>query len=73
MTPVPRHKYRIGVPWRGKYLELLNTDAADYGGSGMGNFGGIASEDIQMHGRPQSVSLTLPPLAAEIFLYEGDD
>jgi 1,4-alpha-glucan branching enzyme len=62
-TPVPRFGYRIGVPRRSPYLERLNTDAAEYGGSGMGNLGKVAVEDVPSHGFPQSVVLTLPPLS----------
>ena len=62
--PAPRAAYRIGVPRPGVYREILNTDAGEYGGSGVGNRGGVASEPIPWHGRPHSVSLTLPPLAA---------
>jgi 1,4-alpha-glucan branching enzyme len=63
MTPVPRSDYRIGVPQPGYYEEALNSDAAIYGGSNLGNTGGRQSEPIPMHGRPQSISLTLPPLS----------
>jgi len=62
-TPVPRYGYRIGVREAGMYAELLNTDGAAYGGGNMGNSGLVASEPIPYHGRPHSVSLTLPPLA----------
>ncbi|WP_104982688.1 1,4-alpha-glucan branching protein GlgB [Sorangium cellulosum] len=62
-TPVPRHQYRIGIPRGGVYLEELNTDAAEYGGSGVGNMGRVQVEDVPCHGFPQSVVLTLPPLA----------
>ena len=62
MTPVPRHSYLIGVPWKGKYRELLNSDALCYGGSGVGNPGQLVSAEAPWHGRPQSLSLTLPPL-----------
>ena len=62
-TPVPRENYRIGVPCPGYYSEILNTDAAIYGGSNMGNEGGVYSEPIASHGCEQSISLTLPPLA----------
>jgi 1,4-alpha-glucan branching enzyme len=72
MTPVPRYDYRIGVPWRGHYAELLNSDASEYGGSGMGNYGGTGSEDVPMHGRSQSLRIVLPPLSAEVFRYEGE-
>jgi 1,4-alpha-glucan branching enzyme len=62
-TPVPRHGYRIGVPEPGRYRELLNTDAAAYGGSDQGNYGWVQAEPTPSHGQPYSVSLTLPPLA----------
>jgi len=71
MTPVPRYNYRIGVPWPGKYSELLNTDAIEYGGSGVGNGGTAVAERIPMHGREFSLSLTLPPLACEVFEWKG--
>jgi 1,4-alpha-glucan branching enzyme len=62
-TPVPRHGYRIGVPYHGRWTEVLNSDATCYGGSGMGNLGGVNAEPIPWHARPHSVSLTLPPLS----------
>ena len=62
-TPVLRHGYRIGVPARGYWREILNTDSADYGGSNAGNFGGVHTEEWPWGGRPYSVALTLPPLA----------
>ena len=66
-TPVPRDGYRIGVPFDGFWREILNSDAADYGGSGVGNLGGKETEAIPTHGRPYSLSLTLPPLGIEFF------
>ena len=63
LTPVPRLGYRIGVPTPGWYRELLNSDAAVYGGSNQGNGGGIEAEAIPCHGHPYSISLTLPPLS----------
>jgi 1,4-alpha-glucan branching enzyme len=63
-TPVPRIGYRLGVPAPGFWRELLNSDAKEYGGSGMGNFGGVLAEKQEVHGRPYSLNLTLPPLAA---------
>jgi 1,4-alpha-glucan branching enzyme len=66
-TPVPRHGYRIGVPYSGYYHERINTDALDYGGSGIGNGGGVEAEPRPMHGHPYSLCLSLPPLAALIF------
>ena len=66
-TPVPRIGYRIGVPSGGYWRELLNSDAHEYGGSGVGNMGGRQAEAIPTHGRPYSLNLTLPPLGA-VFL-----
>jgi 1,4-alpha-glucan branching enzyme len=66
-TPVPRFHYRLGVPLSGYWKELLNSDATDYGGSGLGNFGGVASEPVPRHGRPHSLNLMLPPLAVVFF------
>ncbi len=62
-TPLPRFGYRIGVPRSSAYLERLNTDAAEYGGSGVGNLGRVEVEAVPAHGFAQSVVLTLPPLA----------
>ena len=62
-TPMPRTGYRVGVPRPGYYREILNSDSAHYGGSNAGNDGGQATDEIPTHGRPQSLSLTLPPLA----------
>jgi 1,4-alpha-glucan branching enzyme len=62
-TPVPRVGYRLGTPFGGYWRELLNSDGRDYGGSGMGNMGGVQAEAIAAHGRPYSLNLTLPPLA----------
>jgi 1,4-alpha-glucan branching enzyme len=59
--------YRIGVPQAGTYRELLNTDAAVYGGGNEGNLGAVHTDRVTMHGRAQSLALTLPPLAALIF------
>jgi len=63
-TPVPRIDYRVGIPFGGYWRELLNSDAKEYGGGGMGNLGGVLATAEQMHGRTHSVRLTLPPLAA---------
>jgi len=63
-TPVPRIGYRLGVPTGGFWRELLNSDANEYGGSGMGNLGGVLAEKEPVHGRPYSLNLTLPPLGA---------
>jgi len=69
-TPVPRWGYRLGVPLPGHYHERVNTDAEIYGGSNMGNGGGVAADDISSHGRPHSLSLTLPPLATIILEHQ---
>jgi len=66
-TPVVRHAYRLGVPHAGRWRELLNSDATQYGGSGQGNAGGVTAEPIPSHGREQSLLLRLPPLAALFF------
>ncbi|MDX3907900.1 MAG: 1,4-alpha-glucan branching protein GlgB [Pigmentiphaga sp.] len=63
MTPVVRSGYRVGVPGGGRWREVLNSDASDYGGSGVGNGGAIDAQDQGAHGFPHSLSLTLPPLA----------
>jgi 1,4-alpha-glucan branching enzyme len=65
-TPIPRANYRVGVPRGGAWRELLNTDAADLGGSGQGNGGVVESFPLGAHGRPHSLVLTIPPLAALI-------
>jgi len=65
-TPVVRHDYRIGVPEAVAYEEVLNTDDARYGGSGVKNGGRMRTERVQAHGRERSLSLTLPPLATII-------
>ena len=66
-TPVPRSKYRIGVPRMGHYTELLNTDSSLFGGSNVGNFGWRNAEPHPSHGHPCSLSLTLPPLSVIVF------
>ncbi len=66
-TPVPRRAYRLGVPQDGVWRELVNTDAEEYGGSGMGNLGAVRADGGAHGAFPHSLSLTLPPLAA-VFL-----
>jgi 1,4-alpha-glucan branching enzyme len=63
-TPVPRHNSRVGVPLLGTWRERLNSDAVDYGGSGQGNLGAVASAAVRYHGCDHSLLLTLPPLSA---------
>ncbi|MBB4003289.1 1,4-alpha-glucan branching protein GlgB [Aurantimonas endophytica] len=69
-TPVPRHDYAIGVPQGGRWIERLNTDAEIYGGSNVGNLGGKEASEHSVHGRPFSISLTLPPLATIVLVQE---
>ncbi|MCI0705522.1 MAG: 1,4-alpha-glucan branching protein GlgB [Planctomycetia bacterium] len=66
-TPVPRLGYRVGVPGAGAWTEVLNTDASAYGGSNVGNAGGVYAEFIPMHNQKYSVLLNLPPLGAVFF------
>jgi 1,4-alpha-glucan branching enzyme len=66
-TPVVRQGYRVGVPVGGFWREALNSDATDYGGSGVGNFGGVWASDDGCHGKRFALTLTLPPLAAVFF------
>ncbi len=66
-TPLPRAGYRVGVPEGGSWKELLNSDAPAYWGSGMGNLGGVEAQPVAAHGRPQSLSITLPPLSILFF------
>ena len=70
-TPIVRTDYRLGVPRGGYYRERVNTDAGEYGGSGVGNAGGRMAEQIPCHGKPFSLNLTVPPLATLILTLEG--
>lgn len=67
MTPVPRYNYRIGVPHAGYWHEILNTDASCFGGSNVGNAGGLHAQALPAHGLPASVVATLPPLSVLYF------
>ena len=66
-TPITWYDYNIGVPQQGLWRELLNSDAAIYGGSGQGNLGGRQASLKPFHGRPYSISLTIPPLGILFF------
>jgi 1,4-alpha-glucan branching enzyme len=66
-TPVVYSNYQVGVPTGGYWTEILNSDAPLYGGSGQGNFGGLEAAPMSVHGRPWSLSVTLPPLAVVAF------
>jgi 1,4-alpha-glucan branching enzyme len=70
-TPVPRSNYRVGVPQEGTWMERLNSDAEVYGGSGIGNLGGVDTNPVPYHGRPISVVLTLPPLSVVVLERES--
>jgi 1,4-alpha-glucan branching enzyme len=64
---VPRTKYAIGVPEPGYYREILNSDSSLFGGSNMGNAGGVQSKPVPSHSRPHSLRITVPPLAVIVF------
>jgi 1,4-alpha-glucan branching enzyme len=72
LTPVSRPNYRIGVPGRGFWAERFNSDAVEYGGSGVGNHGGVATVPLPCHGRSHSVVLTLPPLSVLVLELDPD-
>jgi len=67
LTPVPREGFCVGVDSAGYWAELLNSDGKEYGGSGVGNSGGVEAEKIEWHGRPYSLKISLPPLGAIFF------
>jgi 1,4-alpha-glucan branching enzyme len=67
-TPVPRDNYGLGAPRGGFWREVLNSDGLEYGGSGVGNSGGLVAATKPLHGRPYSLTLTLPPLAVVFFI-----
>ncbi|VVO43451.1 1,4-alpha-glucan branching protein GlgB [Pseudomonas fluorescens] len=70
-TPVPREAYRIGVPFAGRWTEVINSDSATYAGSNYGNSGGAFTEDEPSHGQALSLVLNLPPLAVLMLRPEG--
>jgi len=70
-TPVPRTNYRIGVPKPGFYREAINSDAELYGGSNVGNQGGVNSEPVSWMGRPHSIPIAVPPLGALVLVHES--
>ena len=72
LTPVVRRNYSIGVPSKGVYDEIFNSDSTLYGGSGVGNLGKVFSVQTRMHGFENSIEITLPPLAAVFFKREKD-
>ena len=72
-TPVPLDNYRIGLPLSGRWEEMLNTDAGRYGGSNLGNLGGVMAKAEPSHGLPASAEVVLPPLATVFLRYAGTD
>ena len=70
-TPIPKYKYRLGVPKSGYWKEILNSDSNIYYGSNIGNLGGVSTYDYSTHTRPYTIEITLPPLAAVFFKYQG--
>jgi 1,4-alpha-glucan branching enzyme len=70
-TPVPRSNFLVGVPSRGLWREVINTDAQVYGGAGWGNLGAVQSAPVNAHGRVESLNLTLPPLSTIVLRWEG--
>ncbi len=71
-TPVPREGYRIGAPAAGHWREILNSDATIYGGSGMGNRGGLDADATPCRGHAQSLVVTVPPLGIVVFVANGE-
>ncbi len=69
---MPHSSYQLGLPFTGRWREVLNTDATDYVGSGLGNLGSVVAIDAAHHGQPASVRLTLPALATLWLAYECD-
>jgi 1,4-alpha-glucan branching enzyme len=71
-TPVPRRNFFVGVPQGGFWRERLNSDAMEYGGSGVGNLGGVHAQPVPSHGQPRTLTLNAPPLACVFFSPEED-
>ena len=67
LTPVPQHNYRFGLPRAGRWREVLNSDAGIYGGSNLGNLGGVNAEPVAWHNQSHSAEFTLPPLSVVVF------
>ena len=71
-TPVPRYGYRLGVPRDGNWTILLNSDAAEFGGSGVENSPALSAKPQTWHGRPFSIELALPPLATVLLRSQAE-
>jgi len=67
MTPIPHYNYRVGVHSRGKWVEIFNSDAKQFWGSGIENAGPVNTETVNWHGREHSINITIPPLSATVF------
>ena len=70
LTPEPRHCYRLGLPFAGRWNEIFNSDAPEYGGSGMGNLGAVTAFKSPHYGFPASAEITIPPLATVYFEFD---
>jgi 1,4-alpha-glucan branching enzyme len=71
-TPSPRSHYRVGVPFRGQWKEVFNSDETDFGGSGVLNHGLLMTSPVKFQGKDYSISLTLPPLAVTVLKLEKE-
>jgi 1,4-alpha-glucan branching enzyme len=71
-TPVPRSGYRIGLPHAGRWREVINSDAAQYGGSNLGNMGAVNATAMPSHGMANSAEFVIPPLATMMFLFDPE-
>jgi 1,4-alpha-glucan branching enzyme len=67
MTPIPHYDYRVGVHSKGKWVEIFNSDAKQFWGSGIENAGPVDTETVNWHGRENSINITIPPLSASVF------
>ncbi|MEN3268513.1 alpha amylase C-terminal domain-containing protein, partial [Pseudonocardia sp.] len=70
-SAIPHHGYQLGLPYAGRWDEVVNTDAHVYGGSGVGNFGGLDADGPGWHGMDSSAELSVPPLGAVWLRYQG--
>ncbi|HUB86618.1 MAG TPA: alpha amylase C-terminal domain-containing protein, partial [Verrucomicrobiae bacterium] len=71
LTPVPRERYRVGLPRAGKWREVLNSDAGIYAGGNKGNLGGVTAETVPCHSQQNSAEFYLPPLSVSVFQNES--
>ena len=71
-TPEARHHYRVGVPYRGTWVEIFNSDDQKYAGGGLVNIGSLMTSPVKFHGRDYSISLTLPPLGVSVLKLEKE-